>query len=538
MGNELTTTKGIPSLLFLAIFMCLVIQAPGVSAYLISPDSGYQLGLGSQVMLGKLPYIDLVFHYGPLVAYTSALCQWLTGNLVAEIFMCSLGYAASLCLVFLLVRRPAARFWPYGTVIIGYLLLARFYKWYYWFFPLALLYFIGRILRENRADRSRYIVLLFAAGIVSGLGALFRFDLGMVLVCCFIICQLLSLAFRFTLPMGYWQSQGVYLCGLLLPLGSWLAVLLLNGGLSAVRQYFDAILSGGSGVVAHWGISLPTFDWSAPFSTHSAITAALTLLPVVYICCIGFGFYGMKNYDSFQEKNDNLLLAAIGIMGLGIYPQGYYRADASHVLQVIPPVLAAIPLLVSLHWKGFDGARFRHVSRRMLFVGVILWGCIVFIGLLPHGGKDLSGLSPQGMSRLRQLAEPLNQGTVSLPKRPAALQALMNSVITATRPADHILVVPLLPQVYYFTRRPMSGLLIGYARGIHDTPSWRERNLEAVKATPPEAVIAGSGFLTMEQNAPFRQSQPELYSYLAANYRETMYENDGWLVLGRSEQSD
>jgi len=519
--------------LFLTLFIGLSSQAPSLSTFLSSPDSGYQLGLGSQVLHGKYPYIDLIFHYGPLVAYTSAFGQWLTGNIVSEAILCALGYAASICLLFFMVRRQGGRYWPYIVAISAYLLLARFYKWYYWLFPVAVLY-LTNLQGKYNDDAKQYCRLIFFAGIVAGTGSLFRFDLGPVFVCFFVAHQFLASFFGFRHPLGFWSSVGLFIAGFMISSGIWLGILFRQGGLPAIQNYFYAIFSGGSGVVKHWGISLPPFDWMSPFSSNSATTATLLLLLVVYLCCIGFGIWGLMHDSMPGLKRDDLFLAGVGLMGLGIYPQGYYRADPMHVLQIIPPALVAIPLLLNQQWKINVGTRSRKIGRFFFTVAIAGWASLAFSGLLPHGGKDLSNFSITGMKRLKHLANPLDPDIEPLPKYPAALQAMMNEVISATRPDDPILVVPLAPQIYYFTRRPMSGLLIGYAEGIHDNDFWRARNLAEIRENQPKVVIAQKGFLAMEEDVPFRKRQPELYQYLASNYRKVMYQHDDWLILGES----
>lgn len=523
--------------LFLTVFIGLLCQPPSLSTFLTNPDSGYQLGLGSQVLHGKYPYIGIIFHYGPLVAYMSAFGQWLTGNLIAEVIVCSLGYALSICFLFFITRQHSTRYWAYIVTIASYLLLARFYKWYYWLFPVALLYVVSLLQKETGGSK-RYCRLIFLSGIVAGVATLFRFDLGLVFFCFFIAYQILVLFCPSSSPTGFWVSLGIFFCGFMLFFGTWLGILFCQGGLLAITHYFYAIFSGGSGVVQHWGISIPSFDWTAPFSYQSASAAIFTLLPTVYLCCLGFGFWGMRKNSTPQSKRENLFLAAVAIMGLGIYPQGYYRADPAHALQIIPPSLIALPLLIEQHWKITGGTRIQNIAKRLILTGIIVWGAIAFTGLLPYGGQDLSRSSFAGLNQLKRLAHPLEPGLEVLSEYPASLQAMMNKVVAVTVPEDSILVVPLLPQIYYFTRRPLSGLLIGYAKGIHDNDFWRRKILEDVQRNQPKVVVASQDFFEMKIEAPFRESQPELYRYLSSNYQKILYQQDGWLVLGDSRPSE
>jgi hypothetical protein len=509
--------------LFGAIFGGLLFQAPSLSTFLLSPDPGVQLALGSQVLNDKYPFIDNIFHYGPLVAYTTALGQCVANNLIPEVIICSLGYAVSICFMFFIVR-------GYGTIlsacivaIFSYLFLARFFKWYYWLFPIAVLYCTS-LMQNNTENAKRYSWLVLLTGFVAGTGALYRFDLGMVFLCFFIIYQALVSLNRNSYSVGFWVSLAIFYCGFMLSFGSWLLLLIQQGGIAAIKNYFYAIFSGGYGAVEYWNVAIPPFNYLTPLSESSATAAILILLPVVYLCCLGFGLKGMIDNGLPKQGKSNLFLTAVGIMGLGIYPQGYYRADSMHALQVIPPALLAIPLIFDLHWKNNAGTRPRNIIQRSIIVVIMLWGLMAFLGLLPAGGRDMSRLSFEGFNRLRLLAHPLEPSNDSL-------QDMMNKVISVTQPDSPILVVPYRPQIYYFTKRPMSGLLIMYVRGIYDDIFWRTKNMQEIRKNKPQIIIAQDGFFTMGKEEIFRASQPELYSYIFTNYRKIIYKNDGWLIL-------
>lgn len=75
------------------------------------------------------------------------------------------------------------------------------------------------------------------------------------------------------------------------------------------------------------------------------------LLPLTYIICLvwgGWNWFCVTTGCDVKYK----FMAAVGILGLGILPQAFYRADVLHLLQVIPPVLLAGSLVASEFWKG------------------------------------------------------------------------------------------------------------------------------------------------------------------------------------------
>ena len=165
--------------------------------YISHSDLGYQLSLGRHLLLGKKPFVDFFFLYGPLTGYTSALGLWLTNGVIGEVVICSLGYALSVSCLYYAVSRAwgraslASRAGGLVVVFVALNLMSRFFKWYYWLFPLATLLCLRRavllVAKERPADRA-----LLAAGFVAGVGGLYRLDLG--LACVFSVCAIALLS--------------------------------------------------------------------------------------------------------------------------------------------------------------------------------------------------------------------------------------------------------------------------------------------------------------------------------------------------------
>ena len=129
------------TLVFLGFFTLFLLKAPGVGFYFTSSDHGFQLSVGTQILLGRVPGIDVVIGYGPLVMYTSALGLWLTGHsLIGETIICSIGHALSLFLIYHLLSRYASKRLGLVAAGFGFLLQIRLYKWYVWLIPLAVLW--------------------------------------------------------------------------------------------------------------------------------------------------------------------------------------------------------------------------------------------------------------------------------------------------------------------------------------------------------------------------------------------------------------
>ena len=91
------------------------------------------------------------------------------------------------------------------------------------------------------------------------------------------------------------------------------------------------------------------------------------------------------------------------------------------------------------------------------------------------------------------------------------------------------IVIPMFPQLHYFTDRPMSGLVVGYAEGVFDDDEWRRRNLRDVMAYPPDVLVLPKGSLA--RGSAFRRAQPELSTYLQARFQRRLAEQGDWLAL-------
>jgi hypothetical protein len=510
----------------LAVFglawLALLWVAPPLEGYLLNSDHGYQLSLARLIQLGAFPYVDLVFHYGPMVAWSSALALWLSGSLIGETVLCATGYAVAVACLAGVARARTGRIAGWVVPVLAIVFLARFYKWYFWIFPALALVSLHVHLAGDGKDRRD----LLLAGVTAGLCGLFRFDLGVVLLA-------LWLAVAFVGREGLVQRGFVgrvlwVVLGFLVPVGAWLGVLAGVGGIDAVADYRAATFDGASGVVSHWSQAPPRFDPTSPFSPESGLRLALTLLPLVLVAGLALGAWRARRRADTPER-DARFLAAAALLGIGLLPQAYYRADGHHLLQALPPVFVVAPL-AARQLRLELAARSRPVRRSALVAGALaaLTAVVSGAGLLRFGGADLSSPASNGLARWTELA----RGLEGAP--PGPLTAALRR--TASIPPEaRVLVVPMVPQVYYFAERPMSGVLNMYAPGILDDPHWRERNLRHVAAHPPHLVFTSQAMLhpRSPHARAFQRSQPELSRYLRANYREVAFTRGPWILLRR-----
>lgn len=499
-------------------------MAPSLANYLNNPDHGYQLSLARLVTLGGFPFIDQIFHYGPLVAWSSALVLWLSGGLIGETLLCATGYAAALTCLANTARARLGLLAGWLVPLVALLFLARFYKWYFWLFPAITLVLYNRYL-ERRMSTARS---LFLAGVVAGSCALFRLDLGVVLLTFWAIVAL-------TGRVGWFQKGAAVGAlwvgvGFLLPMIVWFGVLGSVGGIGAVQGYLSATLDGGSGVVGGWSHGAAPFDIHAPFSSASGLALALWVLPIGLLAGLAIG--GWRSlHQTGRPQLDARFLAGASILGIGLLPQAFYRADGQHLLQALPPFFLVVPLVARelLREFGLHGPRAAQTGRLWLAAAGMLL-VVAGIGVRSYGGWDLAPLDSNGFARLEQTWRGLGSES-SYP-----IARLVRQITSITPVDARILVVPIVPQVYYFAERSMSGLLNQYAPHILDDPKWRRLNFEHVLAHPPAAVLVTAVWLNPQSRDAqiLRDSHPELDAYLRSHYSvvtQRMTQRGSWRIL-------
>lgn len=140
----------------LGFFLLMILQSPGLDYFLNSRDHGYQLCIATQILLGKVPGIDVITAYGPMAMYTSALGLKLSDSLIGETILCTGGYSLCLFLIYWLVKNHSTICLGLVAAWAGFLVEARFYKWYVWLIPLGSLWALHCYLMSPAANRWRW----------------------------------------------------------------------------------------------------------------------------------------------------------------------------------------------------------------------------------------------------------------------------------------------------------------------------------------------------------------------------------------------
>ena len=324
--------------------------------------------MGKQVILGKFPFIDFFSHYGPLTMMTSAVGLWLTGSLLGEVLICVGGYGLSLFLIFIILRPCVPISIASLAVAVSLAVLPRFYKWYYWLFPLLALYLFS-LLVIAKTPMGRFQVIA-AAGLGSGMAFLYRIDLGLACTTFYLISygafvcwgrvKLLSL-----------RELIVFLMANVTPIALWLIILFGKGGESAVFDYFRSTLFGAVGAIRYWSVPIPIFNIRAPLSVMSGTAVLYLLLPFVYVSALVTSQAILSNIEEKDHQRGSLIFGS-GLMGIALLPQSLHRSDTGHLLQVMAPFIVCAPLLGYSIWRASGKSLIKKVPLGKILVVICL----------------------------------------------------------------------------------------------------------------------------------------------------------------------
>jgi len=525
-GND-AYGKRHPLLLTLAVivvlFLAIAWGAPGIDRQVeTGMDFCYQLNMGRQLLLGKRPFVDFFFHYGPLVAYTSACGLTLDDSIVPETLFCALGYAVAIGLSFAVAQRFTGLLTALTLAGVQFLLMSRFYKWYYWFFPSLTALLLMRLCRHRR-PRGTPLLL----GLAAGVAFLFRMDLG-------IGCLMLALAGAGIVMLNRrpWRTllgvQARVMAGFLVAPAVWVAWLTWEHGATATGDYFHSYLVAARGVTKHMGLPIPPLTWHGlqhPLAWQTATALAYRLLPVVALC--GFAASAWLVVRRRADLHTRLL-GTVCLGALVFFPQALHRSSSYHLLQVFALFALATELLLHRLWTGARTSRPSERTLRRLSV-VLLGGLLTLtvLGLRSLWMGDLEFSRVWPLEKYRRLAVGLDAA------RPSDAARAIRFVRDHTTPNDTVLPLNLWNNFLFFTGRRAAGLTPCYVPGLLTQPEWQERNRRQIAADRPKYVLlVGGGPLDGKPENELARYLPRIWSDVERDYPEIVLQSGIFLVRG------
>jgi hypothetical protein len=514
---------------FTLALVTILLGAPDVDCQVnFGNDHGRQLSLGRQILLGKRLFVDLFPDYGPLPAYVSAAGLLIHNSLIPETIICAMGYAAAIGLLFAVTQREVGLAPAVAMTLANALLLARFYKWYFWLFQVLTIVLLWRS-SIRRGSVFRWSLL----GVAGGLAFLFRIDLGVESLA-LAVGGLLLISFRRRPLREAARCCSIILLGFALPVVTWLITLACNSGTPAVRDYFVSYVDTALGLTHAMSLPTPrlTLDsmWH-PTSFHTGSALLFALLP-------GMAFAGLmvSVYELCRGRRSRrtrfLAVAALG--ALLFLPQAMHRSETRHLLQVLPPLALCGCLLLSRLWAARgQSSPILLAGRRGLAVALGLLLTLAVYDIRPLWGGDLFGSAERGPWRkFSGLAAELD-GAAESPSADTA-----RFLRDHCGPQDSVLPLCFSPNVLFFSRCPAAGILAFYSPGFLTTARWQERNLQRVIADRPKYVLVTEGIpIDGKPENEIPRYLPAIWHYVEREYPAVQWRSGPYVVRGRDAQT-
>ena len=419
--------------------------------------------------------------------------------------------------------------------LAGYLLEARFYKWYIWLFPLGTVWLLDRVSGCSPRARRRWIA---TTGFWVGLGWLFRWDVGTTGAAACVVYLFLVHGGNTAVKRANWRDYTAFGSAfVLLPL-AWFGYLLCARGPAGPRFYVWTSLKGAVNLSRAMAIPLPGYSAADPLSPASVLVLGYAVVIATYTAC---GLIGVIAEWRGRSNGRSRLLLAVALVGLSTFHQGIYRKGAFHLVQIIPPVIIGSCVLMSVLFEYLESIAhtgLRNRAVRFLGLALLVGTAIAGLGLVTAGRSDLSPFTLRPRQKLRGLAHPLDSRIQGVP----ALAAL-RAVREATNRDDPILVFPVDSQYLAFLNRPVSGRLTVFVPGFFDEGVEVERNLDAIRKSMPKVVIVAPGIAGGDAAglSAFHRDSARAHAYvidfIRENYTKKLHECDRCIVLARGEGS-
>jgi hypothetical protein len=509
--------------IFFGTLAYLLLRVPNPEFFLDSNDQGYQMALGMAVATGRYPGFDFISQYGPFVAFTSWLAFALSGNVVGEIVLCAAGYAATVALVYRYLSHHANVAIGAAGAIALLILFSRYYKWYYWLLPIATLVLTDVFIARRSSGAPPWRTLL-GWGALVGVAGLFRYDLllegavfGAIVIAAVELTPLdrlranLHLAAKEAVVFGFAAvaPPAIY-CGLIWATRGWhqLALVLYS------------VIDGAIDTVDYYAV--------APFRVGATGPLALLqiAIPILYLASLALATTRLTGDKvPVWRRMEAFPLFCSAFMGLGMFPQALHRADIPHLLQVVPPFVVTMGLLIpTIFGPEIAGAK------KVFAIAAFGFVIVLAATLAPRASQDLG--SP--FRNVLRLWPFLAQLPDSERQHPVADMAA--AIRKLTPPDSTIFVVT--PETWmpmlFFAQRHQPGLFPTYEVGMFSGPRWLAENAALLEKKPPDYLIlqrpVDGRILGMP--APY---VPDLLLRWRESYRTIVYQNEFFLLLKRTE---
>jgi hypothetical protein len=508
----------------LAAFVYLLLRVPSPGFFLESNDQGYQMALGMAVANGRYPGFDFVTQYGPFVAFTSWIAYAVSDNLIGEIVLCAGGYAISVALVYRYLSRHANRVVGLIGAVALLILFPRYYKWYFWLLPIAALEFSDLFMAGRSSGASPWRTLV-GWGVLVGLSGLFRYDLlleGAVFGAIVIAAAELTPRDRLETNILLAARQIVVLAVACAgPPMLYGALIFALRGWHQLALVLRSVVDGAVDSATSYGIP--------PFRIVDTGSLAALQIAMLLIYAAALVIATVRLWDGRTpawQRDEMFPLFSTALMGLGLFPQALYCAEVQHLLQVLPPFIVTVALMVSGALKARLSAGSKFGAGITLAVVVML-----LVSVAPRASTDLGSLSRNPLTLWPVLA---GLPESAAPHNPVADMAAAIRRLTPPKATVFMVVPQSRMPMLFFAHRHQPGLFPTYEPGMFSGSSWLQENAALLGRTPPDYLVMESPIAGRLQWIP-APYVPELLAEWSGAYRTVVYKNEWFLLLERTE---
>jgi 4-amino-4-deoxy-L-arabinose transferase-like glycosyltransferase len=375
----------------------------------------------NQIIDGKIPHIDFYFNYGPAQIGLLAAVFAVFGKslLVARLYDIAIRTGIVIACGFVLQQLRVDR--RIATAALGAQILLLFTagQYLYVIFPTLLLALVGtQVLAIAAPDGRGSAGRLIAGGAITGVIALFRYDVGFfVMVAHAIGLALLCISGPQSLRATA-RVLGLYIAGVSLVFLPFAIVALAAG--AGPGFWHDIIVYPARNYVAMRGLPFPAPALSGNFGLSLAVYAPVpTTIIAAWFLVDRYRREGGELFHSAQMR----LLVLLAVLTLALFAKGVVRVSLTHMLMSIMAAVPVLALLISQRQPA--GVRYC----ALVVAGMITVSAVAALGL--KGREDLkapenlmplrlAGATPVAMQRACQRLPALGLGTLDADSYDAA----------------------------------------------------------------------------------------------------------------------
>src|SRR5271157_222883 len=338
-------------------------------------DEGIMLTAAMRVGAGDIPHRDFYAIYGPAEFY---LLSWLFDifghKVIAErIFDLSVR-SGILTIVYATLILTGRRLIAITITIVCALWLFSVGSYAYPIYPVILLSIISTVMMLHVLVRDTSIVFPFAAGMITGLAALFRYDLGFLLF----VAHVSSAALIMSLSLSDAPLRIRYILQKLLPY-----VLAAGFPVGSILLWYYSV--GALSSFAHDSFLFPIEFYSRtrglPFPSFfkiSNVKLGGIYLPIIICCAVLLSFrandfrfktcFQSSSTADISRKNYAAFLIIFTLLAAMFYIKGLVRVSLEHMQLALLPSLLILGVLLG---KTINKARWF----RAVLAGVAIFAC-------------------------------------------------------------------------------------------------------------------------------------------------------------------